>query len=343
MSSTADIWVLVEHKNGYPQQVTFEMLGEAGRIAALLRTSVMAVALGLGLQGLPDSLGPHGAEQVLLAEAACLEPYTTDAHAAVLETLLRARNPKLLLIADSHLGRDLAPRLAARLGTGLVTGCTSVTADPEGNLQAVEPVYRQMQATMRFGPQRPAIATLRPGVVGVERPLAGARPVVESISVDEATCHSRTRVLRVLEADPKTVDLAEADLIVAGGRGVGGAGGWPLVEELAEALGASVGGSRVPADQGCIPYTRVIGQSGKFVAPRLYVAAGISGASQHTSGVRDARCVVAVNRDRGAPILRMADLALVGDLHEVLPLAAEKVREARLSTSRQTERRTATE
>ncbi len=330
MSSTCDILVVAEHEGSEPRDSTLEVLGEARRLASRLRSCIAAVALGSGLQDLPATLAAHGADLVLLAESPSLEPYQTEPHVDVLASLIRARGPRLVLVADTPNGRDLAPRLAARLEADLVTGCTSVTADAEGNLQAVQPIYRQLQATVRFGMRPPAIATIRCGAIGLDHPQPGSRPEVELIPVDATDCVSRTRVLGVQEADPATVDLREADLVVAGGRGAGPRG-WHLVESLAAAIGAAVGGTRVPMDQGCIPPARVIGQSGRFISPRLYVAAGISGASQHTTGVRDSRCIVSINRDRGAPVTRLADLALVGDLHEVLPQIIKLVREEKAS------------
>lgn len=328
-SPGADIWVVVEHGTGDPWEVTFEMLAEARRLALPMGTSVAAVALGSNLQALPVALASYGADLVLLAEAPCLETYTTDAYVSVLESLVRARSPRLLLIADSPNGGDLAPRLAARLGVGLATGCTRLDVDADGRFHAIRRVYRQLQATVRLGPAQPAMATLRPGAFGVDRPQSGRRPSTEMVAVDVGSCAGRTRVLGVLEPDPATVDLSEAEIVVAGGRGIAGQAGWHLVEQLAAALGGAVGGTRVSADLGCIPLERVVGQSGRIIAPRLYVAAGISGASQHTSGLRDARCIVAINTDRGAPIVRMADLALLGDARQVLPVATGLVQRER--------------
>jgi electron transfer flavoprotein alpha subunit len=214
------------------------------------------------------------------------------------------------------------------LKVGLATNCMMVKSDADGGLQMTRLNYgAQFQQTLACATDGTHMATFQAGVIGIGRPDTSRRAEVTSVEVKLDPDKIRMKALGYIKPDPATIDLTEADVIVSGGRGAGGTERWPAIEELAAALGASVGGSRVAMDLGLIPWKRMIGISGKSVAPKLYVAAGISGASHHIGGVRGAKMVIAINNDPAAPIFKSADLKIVADLREVLPATAKRLRE----------------
>jgi electron transfer flavoprotein alpha subunit len=238
----------------------------------------------------------------------------------VLTGLLRVYQPEVLLLAATALGRDLAPRIAVRLDTSIVSQCTAFRFNDEGLLEMKRPTYGgRVWATYLSPSARPIIATVRPGVLGISPPKKGRPVTVENVEVQLQPDTIRTKVLESHSVDKESLDVSEADVVVAVGRGMKDAGLLPQVKELAGLLKASYGGSRAAVDEGWIPFGRQIGQTGKTVAPRLILCLGISGAPQFTLGMRDAGCIVAVNNDREAPIFKVADIAVLGDLREILP------------------------
>lgn len=323
-----DVWVLTEYQRDEVQSVTFEMLDEGRKIAGRLKGSVISLVISPEPPDSAAALASHGADLVYSISSPLLAEYTTYAYVCALETLIREREPFLLLIAATANGRDLAPRLAARLGTGLASDCTMVKLNAEGAVEATRPTHRdRVYTTVVLTSPPPFLATFRPGAVGVGKPDLSRRALVESLSVEIDPSAVRTKVLRTARADPSSLDVAEAEIVVSGGRGIGSAQNWRLVEELAAALGASVGGSRMAMDEGWMARERLVGQTGKSVGPRLYVALGISGAKEHVLGTREARNVVAINKDPSAPIFGVADKAVVGDVREVVPVLVRKLKE----------------
>lgn len=329
-----DMWVLAEFAEGQlptgggPQlrKITYELLGKARLLADALNGRVVGVALGSGIGGVAGDLAAHGADRVLLADAAVLERYTTDAYAAVVAPLLEDARPALLLIGSSAWGRDLAPRLAARTGAGIVTDCGAVDV-ADGRIVATRPVMtRKAIARVAFGAEGLRIAVVLPNVVSPAPadPARTAEVVSVPVAVDPASV--RTRVVEVRAVARETVPLTEADIIVSGGRGLKGPEHFVLLDALAAVLGAAVGSSRPPVDSGWVPHDYEIGQTGKTVNPQLYIACGISGAPQHQAGMSGARCIVAINRDSQAPIFQIASYGLVGDLFQIVPLLTEEVR-----------------
>jgi electron transfer flavoprotein alpha subunit len=243
--------------------------------------------------------------------------YSTDGYVRTLEQLILDYEPHLVLISATPYGQDFAPRLAARLRASIVTGCVSVKLNRQGDLQFVKPIYNdKVYSTILCASKPPFFATIRPGVIGVEPPGRTSQPEVITRVPDLSEEMLRTRSVKFIPGDPKRVDLREAERIVAGGQGVNKES-WCLVTEAAERLGASVGGTRMAVDKGYCGNHRMIGQTGKRVKPKFYLAVGISGSEYHLRGV-DTECLIAVNHDKNAPIFDRCNLGVVGDLRQIL-------------------------
>ncbi|MDR1732833.1 MAG: electron transfer flavoprotein subunit alpha/FixB family protein [Synergistaceae bacterium] len=325
------VWVFAEQRAGKLQNVVFELLGEGRRLADELKTDLSAVLLGDGVGGLCQSLIESGADRVFCADSSTLSDYTTEAYTAVIADLVREKKPEIFLLGATHIGRDLGPRLSARLGSGLTADCTGLAIDPEQKLLLqTRPAFGgNLMAVIVTADHRPQMSTVRPGVMKKLTPDPKRAGTVEPVKVDVDPLKLRTRVREFVRTVQKTVDLTEAEVIVAGGRGLGGAEGFRLVEELAETLGGVVGASRAAVDSGWITPDHQVGQTGKTVRPLLYVACGISGAIQHLAGMQNSKCIVAINKTSTAPIFEVADYGIVGDVRQVLPLMIEELRQPR--------------
>jgi len=326
---SSDIWVLAEYAGGRPRKITYELLGKASTLAQEAGGQVVALALGSGIADAAQDLAAHGAEVVRVADDPLLAQYTTDAYAAVIEPVLSVEEPFLLMIGSTAMGRDLAPRLAARLGAGIVTDCAAVEV-ADGAVVATRPVMtRKAIARVAFRGDGIRIAVVLPNIFAPPRPDPSRAAEVLPISVTLDPAAIRTQVLEVKAIARETLPLTEADIIVSGGRGLRGPEHFALLKELAQALGAAVGSSRPPVDSGWVPHDYEIGQTGKTVNPQLYIACGISGAPQHLAGMSGSRTIVAINKDPQAPIFSIASYGVVGDLFVVVPLLAEEVRRLR--------------
>ncbi len=316
------VLVFIEQRDGKVRPVSREALGLAVRLAPAFGGEVVGVCLAPSDPGLA-ALGDAGCDRTLLATHASFARYDGVVDAAVVAKAVEQVKPGVVLFANSSLARDLAPRVAARLGVGLASDCTGVTADG-GALTATRPVYAgKAVQSVRF-PRTPALLSLRPKMF---TPMTGAGKAgtVEAFAPGELPA-SRARVKDVVAQAGGKIDLTESEIIVSGGRGLKGPENFKLVEELAEALGATVGASRAVVDAGWRPHADQVGQTGKTVAPKLYVAVGISGAIQHLAGMSSSRCIVAINKDPDAPIFKVADYGVVGDLFEVVPALTDAVR-----------------
>lgn len=310
------VWIVAEQREGVLRKISFELASTARKLADELGEEVVAVLLGSGIAGLAEELAKYGVDKIFLGDNPIFEPYTTDAHAEAVAKVVRENDPAILLFGASTQGKDLSSRVAGKLATGLATDCTGVKI-ADGRMVAVRPMYAGKCFAEVVSTANPQMASLRPNVFpAVVKPGKG-----EVITFDAAVDPSllKTKVLEVQKDAAGKVDLTEANLIVSGGRGMGGPGGYVVLEELAAVLNATVGASRAAVDSGWRPQSDQVGQTGKIVSPNLYIACGISGAIQHLAGMSSSKFIVAINKDSEAPIFTKADYGIVDDLFKVVP------------------------
>lgn len=329
---TKDLWVFVEtNEDGTAKNVGLELLTPGKDMAAKQGGALVAVVIGSKVDEAVKAASEHGADKVIVVDGPEYASYTTDAYAIALCTLVEKYGPTSMLIGATNNGRDLGPRVSCRLKTGLTADCTGLDIDEEsGNVAWTRPAFGgNLMATILCPDHRPQIGTVRPGVFKKsDAGEAKAEVIKEDIHVDAKDI--RTQVLELIkEADGENVDLEGADIIVSGGRGVGGPEGFEPVKALADALGGVVGASRAAVDAGWIAHAHQVGQTGKTVGPKLYIACGISGAIQHVAGMSGSDCIIAINKDPEAPIFDIADYGVVGNLFEVLPVLTEEIKKAR--------------
>ncbi len=331
-AKTKDLWVFVEtNEDGTAKNVGIELLSPGKMMAGKQGGSLVAVVIGSGVDAAVNDAATHGADKVIVVDGPEYKQYSTDAYAIALCTLVEKYGPTSMMIGATNNGRDLGPRVSCRLNTGLTADCTALDIDEEsGNVAWTRPAFGgNLMATILCPDHRPQIGTVRPGVFKKgEVTAANAEIVREDIHVDAKDI--RTQLLELIQdVDGEKVDLEGAEIIVSGGRGVGGPEGFAPVKALAEVLGATVGASRAAVDAGWIAHSHQVGQTGKTVGPKLYIACGISGAIQHLAGMSGSDCIVAINKDPDAPIFDVADYGVVGNLFEVLPVLTEEIKKAR--------------
>ena len=315
------VWIFAEQRDGDMQKVSLELVGKGREIADKLGEKLTAVLLGYEVGNLSKTLIEYGADEVIVVDNQYLKKYTTDGYAKVMCDLIMDKKPEILFIGASYLGRDLGPRVAAILKTGLTADCTSLDIEEAtGNLLMTRPAFGgNLMATIECPNHRPQMSTVRPGVFIV--PCVDERRVgtIHKVETDLLEEDIRAKVVEVVKSLKDKVDLTEADIIVSGGRGVGSKEGFELLNKLAEALGGTIGGSRAVIDAGVLDKHLQVGQTGKTVRPKIYVACGISGAIQHLAGMQESEYIIAINKDDAAPIMKVADLAVVGDLYKIIP------------------------
>ena len=331
-AKTKDLWVFVEtNEDGTAKNVGIELLTPGKMMAGKQGGALVAVVIGSNVDAAVQAASEHGADKVIVVDGPEYAHYTTDAYAIALCTLVEKYGPTSMLIGATNNGRDLGPRVSCRLHTGLTADCTALDIDEEsGNVAWTRPAFGgNLMATILCPDHRPQIGTVRPGVFKKSDAVeAKAEVIKEDIHVDAKDI--RTQVLELIkEADGENVDLEGAEIIVSGGRGVGGPEGFEPVKALADVLGGVVGASRAAVDAGWIAHAHQVGQTGKTVGPKLYIACGISGAIQHVAGMSGSDCIVAINKDPEAPIFDIADYGVVGNLFEVLPVLTEEIKKAR--------------
>ncbi|MCQ2969784.1 MAG: electron transfer flavoprotein subunit alpha/FixB family protein [Clostridium sp.] len=322
------IWVFAEQREGKLQKVSLELLGEGRKLANELGVKLTAILLGNNIECLASTLGEYGADEVLVAESSNLEHYTTDGYTKVICDLADERKPGIIFIGATFIGRDLGPRVAARLSTGLTADCTSLAVDVnDGALLATRPAFGgNLMATIACPNHRPQMATVRPGVFS-KSTEKNNKFVVENVKVKLEASDIRTQVLEVVKANKEIVDIGEAKVIVSGGRGLGSQENFELLRKLADVLGGVVAGSRGVVEKGWIDAAYQVGQTGKTVKPTIYIACGISGAIQHVAGMQDSDMIIAINKDETAPIMKVADYGIVGDLNKVIPEMITQLKE----------------
>lgn len=322
-----EIWVFLEQRGGVLHEVGLELLGKARELAEASGGAVAALLVGAQVAPLVDPVIAHGADLVLMAEHSTLEPYRLLPYTALLAQTCRERRPAILLFGATAMGMELAPRLAARLETGLSAHCIDLQLDGDGHLLALVPGWGGgVVATIKCPVHLPQMATVMPGVMKKSKPAQRAGRVI-NLALSPDMDVSGPRVLEISRDKPQARPLEKAEVVVAGGFGIGGPEGWQLLEELAGLLQGAVGATRPPVDEGWAAEEQMIGTSGKTVRPRLYMGVGISGMSHHVVGMDGSEVVVAINADPRAPIFEVADIAVVGDYREIIPPLVAEIRQ----------------
>jgi electron transfer flavoprotein alpha subunit len=312
------ILAIAEQIDGVFRKVTYEALSEGKRMAGSLGCDLTALVLGAGVEDISKGLGKYGADRIIVADNPALSEYLTDAYTNVIADIIEKEDPTAVILGASAQGRDLSARLSARLGAALAMDCVAVNVDGE-SLIVTRPMYGgKILADVALGGKLRIVA-IRPNAMSIAESAGGGS--VEKLDVDAGKID-----LNFVEKKLETgkIDLTEADVVVSGGRGMGGSD-YSVVEELAKLLEGAVGASRSAVDEGWRPHSDQVGQTGKVVSPNLYIAAGISGAIQHLAGMSSSKVIVAINKDSEAPIFSKADYGIVGDLFEVLPLVTEEI------------------
>lgn len=318
------IYIIVEQRDLQIRKVSLELLSQGRIIADETGEPLVAVVLGQGIEGLAQTVTAAGADKVILIDDAKLADYTTGAYTSVLNKLIRKEEPQAVLMGNTAIGKDLAPRLAHRLGVGLASDCTGMEKDANSFLTFKRPIYAGKAFAYLSSNVRPIMATIRPNTFKANAPDDSRQAEVVKETVDIDSADLRAILKEVAIAASKRPDLTEANIIVSGGRGMKGPENYVILEELADVIGAAVGASRAAVDSGWKEHKFQVGQTGKTVAPTLYIACGISGAIQHLAGMGSSKFIVAVNKDPEANIFNVADYGIVGDLFEVVPILTQE-------------------
>ena len=325
-----DIWTLVQHREGTIEETSFGLIGEARRIISALEGegTVTAVCLGFGLEAELDTLGAYGVDKVLYVESESLVRYQGELFAKELFRLAEKHKPFCILVAQTAETSDLCSRLAALLQTALVTCAMDLNIDQSGKFYAIRPVSNgYLFESIRLECMGAPIISFLPAVLTAPDPdMTKQAGILIETPVGQSG-NLKTKVLRVIQADPEDLDIEEADIVVSGGRGVGKDEAFDIIHDLARSIGGSVGATRPVIDWQTLPYERQIGQTGKTVTPRLIINCGISGANEYTAGMEKSQLVIAINTDPRARIFRFADLGVVGDVHQVLPVLIERLKD----------------
>lgn len=322
-----NVFVIAEQRDGKIMKVSYELVGKARELADDLGQDVVAVLMGSGVEAVAGDLAKAGADKVIVVDDPMLAEYVTEPYAKAVTAVIKANDPEIVIFGASSIGRDLAPRVSARIHTGLTADCTKLEIDPETKLlNMTRPAFGgNIMATILCADFRPQMATVRPGVM---QALESCDKVgtVEKFDVAFDAADMNVEICEVVKTNKKSVDITEAKILVSGGRGLGSAEGFGQLKDLADALGGEVSASRAAVDSGWIDKDRQVGQTGKTVRPDLYVACGISGAIQHAAGMEESEFIVAINREESAPIFGICDLGIVGDLNKIVPKLTEALK-----------------
>ena len=336
------VYVFAQQVDNEISGIALELLGKGKELAAKLETEVTAVLIGYNVKNLADKLAEYGADKVILVDDPELETYRTEPYAHALASVIEKYKPEIVLVGATAIGRDLGPTVSARVKTGLTADCTVLEIGdfPLVAIPGQEQKHNQLLmtrpafggntiATIACPDNRPQMATVRPGVMQKIAPIAGAKAVIEEYNPGFTPNNKYVTIKEVVKAVSDTVDIMDAKILVSGGRGVGSAENFKILEDLAEVLGGTVSCSRAVVDNGWKPKDLQVGQTGKTVRPQIYFAIGISGAIQHLAGMEESDIIVAINKDESAPIFDVADYGVVGDLNKIVPMLTEKIKEAK--------------
>ena len=345
LSAYKHIWVFAEQRDGKLMNVALELIGEGKRLAEEISadTNVCAVLVGNNIDHLASECFAYGADKVYMIQYPLLEHYTTDAYTKVITDAIDEYKPEIVLYGATHIGRDLAPRIAARCNTGLTADCTRLDVkvssyiefakkkttldtstldpnDPSTGIKQTRPAFGgNLMATIICPNTRPQMSTVRPGVMQKREKVEGATGEVINVKPAISQDDIHVTIKDIVKSAKEMVSLTDADIICSGGRGLGDASGFELIQKFADKVGGVVGASRAAVDSGWIDHSHQVGQTGTTVKPKIYFACGISGAIQHLAGMQTSDCIVAINKDADAPIFEVADYGIVGDLYKVIP------------------------
>ncbi len=324
-----DVYVFAEQRDGKIQNVALELLGKARELADALGEKVVAIFLGKNIKDQAQSLIAAGADKVLVCDDSHLETYLTEPYTEAITQIIKEFKPGILLIGATTIGRDLGPRVSARNVTGLTADATKLEiSEEEKEFRMTRPAFGgNLMATILCKNHRPQMSTVRPGVMQKLTPDASRKGEIVDYKVnfDDAKI-SRVKIVKTVKEEKVITDISQAKILVSGGRGVGSKEGFAKLEALAKELGGEVSSSRAMVDAGVMDASRQVGQTGKTVRPNLYMACGISGAIQHLAGMEESEFIVAINKDKYAPIFNVADLGIVGDLHKIVPMLTERLK-----------------
>lgn len=337
MKEYKGVMVFIEQRDGHIQNVSLELLGKAVDLAKDLQSGVSAVIVGEDVAGLSPILAQYGADKVYVVEDKRLEKYMNEPYVKGVVEAIEVDNPDIVLFGATSIGRDLAPRVSARVHTGLTADCTKLDIDEEtGLLLMTRPAFGgNLMATIVCKDYKPQMSTVRPGVMQKLEPDSSKKAEIVRVPVDFSEEDFNVVILSEEVEQKKKIKIEDASILVSAGRGIGNPDNLPVLEKLAEVIGGEVSGSRATIDAGWLPKDQQVGQTGKTVRPEVYFAMGISGAIQHLAGMEESDFIIAINKNADAPIFESADLGIVGDLHKVIPeltrlLEIEKKKKANL-------------
>ncbi len=335
------VYVFAQQVDNEISSIAFELLGKAKELAGKLDTQVTAVLIGYEVKGLVDQLAQYGADRVIVVDDPELKDYRTEPYAHALSSVINEYKPEIMLVGATAIGRDLGPRVSARVATGLTADCTVLEIGdfPMVAIPGKEQKHNQLLmtrpafggntiATIACPDNRPQMATVRAGVMQKITPIADAKAEVIEYNPGFVPNDKYVEILEIVKEVTDVVDIMDAKILVSGGRGVGSAENFKLLDDLAEAIGGTVSCSRAVVDSGWKPKELQVGQTGKTVRPQVYFAIGISGAIQHTAGMEESDIIIAINKDETAPIFEVADYGIVGDLNKIVPILTAKIKEA---------------
>ena len=321
------VYVFVEQREGTIQGVSLELLGKARDLAEALGEKVYAMLLGNNISGQANKLIAHGADVVICADAPELGGYTTEPYTQAVCQIIGEYKPSIVMIGATTIGRDLGPRISARIETGLTADCTKLEISEERDLLMTRPAFGgNLMATIVCKDHRPQMSTVRPGVMRTLPADANRKGEVITITVNFNKSKFRVRLIETVKEKKNLIDIADAKILISGGRGMANPEGFAKLQDLAYTMGAEISASRAAVDAGLVSHDRQVGQTGKTVRPDLYLAVGISGAIQHLAGMEESGYIVAINKDKNAPIFQVADLGIVGDAKQIITFLNERLK-----------------
>lgn len=325
-----DVYVFAEQRDGKIQNVALELLGKARELADANKEKVVAILLGKGIKEEAKTLIAHGADKVLVVDNDLLKDYLTEPYTEAITQIIKEQKPSILLIGATTIGRDLGPRVSARNVTGLTADATKleISDDEAHEFRMTRPAFGgNLMATILCKDNRPQMSTVRPGVMQKMKPNNRRKGEVVDYKIKFNKKEvERVKIVKTVKEKKTVTDISQAKVLVSGGRGVGNKAGFKKLEALAKELGGEVSSSRAMVDAGVMEQSRQVGQTGKTVRPNLYLACGISGAIQHLAGMEESDLIIAINKDKFAPIFSVADLGIVGDLHKIVPMLTERLK-----------------